>query len=134
MSRGVEVLAKGPAPVCCDASANRAARPAMLGRVYIGIARVEHAEVREIVPSAHCIQRFRQRLPIRSPGIEQVARELLAVLEGCDISAWPPGWAVSDEPPPLWAISHDGELAFPLQRTPQPGRWLAVTCLRRSRR
>jgi hypothetical protein len=30
----------------------------------------------------------------------------------------------------LWAFTAD--LAFPLARTPTPGRWLAVTCLARN--
>jgi len=45
-----------------------------------------------------------------------------------DVTHWPPAWAVSDRPAPLWAVS--GDLAFPLARTNTPGRWLAVTCLR----
>jgi hypothetical protein len=102
--------------------------------VRIGIARLDHGPVQEIVPSTHCIMRFRQRMPIRSPGVEQVARELLSTLEDADVSAWPPAWAISDQPAELWAASRDGDLAFPLQRTDWPGRWLAVTCLRRSRR
>lgn len=100
----------------------------------IGVAHVEHPVVREIVPSAHCILRFRQRHPVRAPGVEPVARALLAALEDCDVSAWPPAWAVSDRPAELWAAGHDGELAFPLQRTDRPERWLAVTCLRRPKR
>ena len=100
----------------------------------IGVARRDDGPVAEIVPSTHCIMRFRQRMPIRSPGVEQVARELLRALEDADVSAWPPAWAISDQPAELWAASHDGELAFPLQRTDWPGRWLAVTCLRRPRR
>jgi hypothetical protein len=97
--------------------------------VDVGIARMEHPEVAEIVPSAHCVHRFRQRMPVRAAGIDAVAPALLAALEACDVSAWPPGWAVSDRPAPLWAAT--AELAFPLAPTPQRGRWLAVTCLRR---
>jgi hypothetical protein len=37
---------------------------------------------------------------------------------------------VTDRPALLWAVN--AELAFPLVRTNTPGRWLAVTCLRRS--
>jgi len=94
-------------------------------------ARTEHPEAREIVPSAHCIQRFRERMPVREPGREEVLRALIAALEDCHVSAWPPGWAVSDQPAPLWAAN--AELAFPLQPGRRPGRYVAVTCLARSR-
>jgi hypothetical protein len=97
--------------------------------VHIGFARNDHPEAHEIVPSAHCVHRFRQRMPIRNPGIEAVAAELLAALAEADVSGWPPGWAVSDTPAPLWAVH--GDLAFPLAPTGTPGRYLAVTCLRR---
>jgi len=59
----------------------------------------------------------------------QVLAELRASLERADISGWPPGWAVSDRPAELWAAT--GDVAFPLARTGRPGRWLALTCLRR---
>lgn len=91
----------------------------------------EHPEAREIVPSAHCVQRFRQRMPIREPGGHAVAVALRASLEAADVSGWPPAWAVSDRPAELWAVDRD--LAYPLARTPTPGRWLAVTCLSRGR-
>ena len=93
------------------------------------VARTEHPEAREIVASDHCIQRFRQRMPIRTPGAAEVHAQLLAALEAADVSGWPPGWAVSDRAAKLWAVHAD--LAFPLTPTPDPGRWLAVTCLRR---
>ncbi|WP_205699378.1 hypothetical protein [Conexibacter sp. SYSU D00693] len=96
------------------------------------VAQTEHPEARELVASAHCIQRFRQRMPIREPGADQVVEGLRRALEDADVSAWPPAWAVSDRPAELWAVS--GALAFPLARTPDPGRWLAVTCLRRGDR
>ena len=95
----------------------------------IGVAQTAHPEAREVVPSDHCVHRFRARMPVRAPGIDEVAAVLLAALEAADVSAWPPGWAVSDRPAELWAVS--GDLAFPLARTATPGRWLAVTCLRR---
>jgi hypothetical protein len=100
--------------------------------MHVGTARTDHPEAREIVPSAHCVRRFRERMPVRAPGIDEVAAGLLAALEDADITHWPPGWAVSDRPAALWAIF--GDLAFPLAPTPQPGRWLAVTCLRRGDR
>lgn len=93
------------------------------------VARTEHPEAPEIVASAHCVQRFRQRMPVREPGADAVATALRAALEDADVSRWPPAWAVSDRPSELWAATAD--LAFPLARTPMPGRWLAVTCLPR---
>jgi hypothetical protein len=93
------------------------------------VAHTEHPEAREIVPSAHCVQRFRQRMPIREPGREVVDSVLRETLEHADVHGWPPAWAVSDKPAELWAVT--AELAFPLTRTDRPGRWLAVTCLPR---
>jgi len=97
--------------------------------VHIGTARNDSPEAPEIVPSAHCVKRFRERMPVRAPGLEEVAVALMAALENADVTRWPPGWAVTDRPAPLWAIA--GDLAFPLAPTGLPGRWLAVTCLRR---
>ena len=89
----------------------------------------EHPEARELVASDHAIHRFRQRMPVRAPGTAEVIAGLRAALEAADISGWPPGWAVSDRPAELWAVHQD--VAFPLARTQIPGRWIAVTCLRR---
>jgi hypothetical protein len=97
--------------------------------MLVGVAHTGSPQAPEIVPSAHCILRFRERMPIRSPGSDDVTRGLMEALSEADITRWPPGWAVSDRPAPLWAIS--GDLAFPLAPTGQPGRWLATTCLRR---
>jgi hypothetical protein len=97
--------------------------------VHVGTARNDSPEAPEIVPSAHCVTRFRERMPVRTPGIDEVADALIAALEAADVTRWPPGWAVTDRPAPLWAIA--GDLAFPLAPTGRPGRWLAVTCLRR---
>jgi hypothetical protein len=97
--------------------------------MHVGTARTGHPQVAEIVPSAHCVKRFRERMPVRAPGVDEVAAALLRALEDADISGWPPGWAVSDRPAALWAVA--GDLAFPLVPTDLPGRWLAVTCLRR---
>jgi hypothetical protein len=94
-------------------------------------ARVDHPEVQEIVASAHCVHRFRGRNPVRDAGLDAVVSGLVAALEDADVSGWPPAWAVSDRPAEMWAVS--GDLAFPLARTERPGRWVAVTCLRRSR-
>ena len=94
------------------------------------VAHTDHDEAREIVASAHCVQRFRQRMPIREPGGDAVASALRTALEDADVSGWPPAWAVSDRPAELWAVTRD--LAFPLTRTDRPGRWLAVTCLPRA--
>jgi len=97
--------------------------------VDVGVAHTDHPAAAEIVPSAHCVHRFRERMPVRAPGIEEVARALLEALEVADVSAWPPGWAVSDRPAELWAVTAD--MAFPLARTDRPSRWMALTCLRR---
>ena len=96
------------------------------------IARTDHPEAREVVASTHCVLRFRERHPIRAPGGAAVMSELLAVLEEADVSGWPPGWAVGDRPARLWAVA--GDLAFPLEPTGLPGRWVAVTCLKRGSR
>ena len=98
--------------------------------MHVGVAHTGHPEAPEIVPSAHCVLRFRQRMPVRAPGGEEVARALLFALADAELTRWPPAWAVTDRPAALWAVSAD--LAFPLVRTNTPGRWLAVTCLRRS--
>jgi hypothetical protein len=97
-----------------------------------GVARTSSPEAPEIVPSAHCVQRYRQRLPLPRPGIDAAVDGLLAVLSDADVMAWPPGWAVNDRPAELWAVA--GDLAFPLARSDRPGRWVAVTCLRRAGR
>jgi hypothetical protein len=102
-----------------------------LSPMFVGTARTGHPEAPEIVPSDHCVARYRERMPIRVPGIEEVVRGLLEILEEADITRWPPSWAASDRPAPLWAVV--GDLAFPLARTETQGRWLAVTCLRRGR-
>jgi len=91
------------------------------------IARLDHPEVREIVPSHHCVVRFRQRRPVRERGGDAVAEALIAVLEDADVSRWPPAWAVSDRRTELWAVR--GQLAFPLERSAEHGRWVATTCL-----
>jgi hypothetical protein len=91
------------------------------------VARIEHPEVHEIVPSHHCVLRFRQRRPVHARGGDAVADALIATLEDADVSGWPPAWAVNDRQTMLWAVS--GPFAFPLERTDRPGRWLATTCL-----
>jgi hypothetical protein len=93
------------------------------------VARLDHPEVQEIVPSHHCVVRFRQRRPVSERGAAAVADALVSALEDSDVSRWPPAWTVSDRQTELWAVN--GALAFPLQRTDRPGRWLAVTCLNR---
>ncbi|MDX6664059.1 MAG: hypothetical protein QOG68_265, partial [Solirubrobacteraceae bacterium] len=113
-----------------DGIGERPRAPRSLRRPVNVVAHTEHAEAREIVPSSHCVQRFRQRMPIREPGGEVVAAALRDALEAADVSGWPPAWAVSDRPAELWAVT--AELAFPLTRTDRPGRWLAVTCLPRN--
>jgi hypothetical protein len=93
------------------------------------VARLDHPEVHQIVPSHHCVVRFRQRRPVRERGADVVAEALVAALEGSDVSRWPPAWAISDRRTELWAVN--GELAFPLERAGTPGRWVATTCLSR---
>jgi hypothetical protein len=93
------------------------------------LARLGHAEVREIAPSHHCVVRFRERRPVRERGSDAVAEALIAVLSDADISRWPPAWAVGDRQTELWAVN--GELAFPLERGGAPGRFVATTCLSR---
>ncbi|HYN90489.1 MAG TPA: hypothetical protein VER75_01115 [Thermoleophilaceae bacterium] len=94
------------------------------------VARIDHPEVHEIVPSHHCVVRFRQRRPVRERGAEAVAEALILALQDADVSRWPPGWAVSDRRTELWAVS--GSLAFPLERAGSPGRYVATTCLSRA--
>ena len=91
------------------------------------VARIDHPEVHEIVASHHCVVRFRQRRPVRERGADVVAEALVAALENADVSRWPPGWAISDRRTDLWAVNR--ELAFPLERTDRPGRYVATTCL-----
>ena len=93
------------------------------------MARIDHPEVHEIVPSHHCVVRFRQRRPVRERGAEAVAEALVVALENADVSRWPPSWAVSDRHTDLWAVS--GSLAFPLERSDRHGRYVATTCLSR---
>ncbi len=93
-------------------------------------ARIDHPQVHEIVPSYHCVLRFRQRRPLRERGEEALAEALIATLEDADVSGWPPAWAVNDRQTELWAVA--GALAFPLEPTDVPGRYLATTCLSRS--
>jgi len=93
------------------------------------VARLDHPDVREIVPSHHAVVRFRQRRPVRERGGEAVADALIAVLEDSHVTRWPPAWAVSDQRTELWAVN--GELAFPLERSGSPGRYVATTCLSR---
>jgi hypothetical protein len=83
--------------------------------------------VHEIVPSHHCVVRFRQRRPVRERGADVVAEALVAALEDADVSRWPPAWAISDQRTELWAVN--GPLAFPLERSERQGRWVATTCL-----
>src|SRR5918994_1257597 len=91
------------------------------------VAHIDHPEVHEIVPSHHCVVRFRQRRPVRERGAEAVAEALMAALPEANISRWPPGGGVSDRHTDLWAVS--GKLAFPLERSDRAGRYVATTCL-----
>src|SRR5918998_5917526 len=102
----------------------------LFSRAVQRVARIGHPEVHEIVPSHHCVVRFRQRRPVRERGTEAVAEALVVALEGSDVSRWPPGWAISDRRTDLWAVN--GTLAFPLERSDRAGRYVATTCLSRS--
>lgn len=93
------------------------------------VAYLDHPEVREVVPSHHCVVRFRQRRPVRERGTAAVAEALMAALRDADVSRWPPPWAVNDRYTELWAVN--GELAFPLEPGGAPGRFVATTCLAR---
>jgi hypothetical protein len=93
------------------------------------VARFDHPEVREVVPSHHCVVRFRQRRPVRERGAGAVADALIAALEEAHVTRWPPAWAANDRHTELWAVA--GELAFPLERSSSPGRYVATTCLAR---
>ncbi len=93
------------------------------------VAYLDHPEVREIAPSHHCVVRFRQRRPVRERGTAAVAEALMAALRDADVSRWPPAWAVNDRYTELWAVN--GELAFPLEPSGAPGRFVATTCLSR---
>jgi hypothetical protein len=97
--------------------------------MFVGTAHTGDPLAPEIVPSDHCVKRYRERMPVRAPGMEEAFSALLATLADATIMKWPPAWAVTDRPPDLWAIA--GDLAFPLAKTGTPGRWLAVTCLKR---
>ena len=44
------------------------------------MAQIDHPEVHEIVPSHHCVVRFRQRRPVRERGAEAVAEALVVAL------------------------------------------------------
>lgn len=94
-----------------------------------GTARTGDPLAPEIVPSDHCVTRYRERSPVRAAGLQVVLDALIETLEACVIVRSPPAWAVTDRPTELWAITSD--LAFPLAATPDPGRYLATTCLRR---
>jgi hypothetical protein len=97
-----------------------------------GTARTGDPQAPEIVPSDHCVARYRERMPIRTPGLDEVVAELIATLESATITRWPPAWAVNDRATALWAVTAD--LAFPLVETGESGRFLATTCLRRGER
>lgn len=94
-----------------------------------GTARTGDPLAPEIIPSDHCVKRYRERMPIRTPGLSDVLASLITTLESATIVRHPPSWAITDRPTPLWAITAD--LAFPLAATPDPARFLATTCLRR---
>jgi hypothetical protein len=95
--------------------------------MQIRVAREDHPEVHEVIASQHCVERFRRRMGIRTPGVAAVAEQLHDALQEADFTRWPPGWLSSQQNTELWALIDD--IAFPLTPTPQRGRWLAKTCL-----
>lgn len=95
--------------------------------MHVEVTRADHPEVREVVASHHCLQRFRKRLRISEPGLDAVLPALTRALQEADFTRWPPAWVDSDRDTEMWALTE--ELAFPLSSTPQPGRWVASTCL-----
>ncbi|MHB1538494.1 MAG: hypothetical protein ACYCUM_13850 [Solirubrobacteraceae bacterium] len=98
----------------------------------IRVTRPDHPEVLEVIASHHCVQRFRKRMRIRSPGLDAVAEQLADALDEADFTRWAPPWVLSARDTELWALLDD--IAFPLASTPVPGRWLATTCLVRGTR
>jgi hypothetical protein len=96
--------------------------------MHIRVAREDHPEVYEVIASQHCVERFRKRMGIKTPGIDAVAHELYMALQDADFTRWAPTWLDSPAQSELWALLDD-DLAFPLTPTPQQGRWLAKTCL-----
>lgn len=86
-----------------------------------------------MIASHHCLQRFRKRRRISTPGVDAVLVALQAALEDADFTRWPPAWVLSDHRTEMWALLGD-DIAFPLTPTPQDGRWLATTCLVRAPR
>jgi len=92
--------------------------------------RKDHADVRVIQPTWHCLLRFRQRVRVEA-GAEAAAAALRASLERAHIERMTPAWVLGrDRGAQTWAL--DGELAYPL--TPlSGGTWTATTCLKRGR-
>jgi hypothetical protein len=72
-----------------------------------GTARTGDPLAPEIVPSDHCVARYRERMPIRTPGLNDVIDALITTLETATITRWPPAWAISDRSTALWAITPD---------------------------
>jgi hypothetical protein len=90
-----------------------------------------HDEVHAIVPTWHCLLRFRQRVRV-DPGTDAAVRALHESLERADLTRMPPGWIAGREKgAPFWAL--DGDLAYPLTKGPG-GDWVATTVLRRGAR
>jgi hypothetical protein len=98
----------------------------------IRVFRDDHPEVREVIASNHCVQRFRERRGIREAGVAAVGEPLARAFEDADFTRWAPPWAATDTRTELWAMS--GDLAFPLRRAAGNGSWLALTCLARPKR
>lgn len=93
--------------------------------MHLDAVHVQHAEVRSIQPTWHCLLRFRQRAKPPA-GTEAALTALRAALERADIARVPPSWLAGRErEAEMWAV--DGRVAFPLSR--EGGAWTATTCL-----
>lgn len=100
--------------------------------MYARTAYLEDPDVREVVVTDHCLARFRSRGPYRKAGGEEALAAVVAVLQDeCHVARIPPSWAMGGRGARRWAASRD--LAFPLEPSGEPGRWVATTVLRRGR-
>jgi hypothetical protein len=95
------------------------------------VSRFDHPEVSAVIASEHCLQRFRRRRRISTPGFAALELELSRAFEDAEITALAPAWVQSDHGTQLWALLDD--LAFPLAPATGAGEWLALTCLVRGR-
>ena len=50
--------------------------------MFVGTARTGDPEAPEIVPSDHCVARYRERMPIRVPGLDEVGERAVGDVGG----------------------------------------------------